>query len=157
MVFILFKRLTIHTKFILILPFLKVLTTILLLIIFLFVSILMPYANFDDNGAAREVYDEQQQEDPDLSMGEFIFEKLLYVGKIFDPGDDDDAPHNLPLKNQQPLQPMQIQAGFLDCTKTIIKVQDSKTLIEKPTCLFKENMFSFDFHASVFHPPAFPI
>ena len=130
---------------------------LILSISFFFSTVIMPYANFDDNDATKEVYDQQQQKDPDLSLGEFIFTKLLCVGQLFDPGDDDDdapVPQNLPIKNQQPLQTMQIQAGFLDCTKLVIKVQESPAIIEKPTCIFRDNMFSFDFHASVFHPPA---
>jgi hypothetical protein len=125
---------------------------------FFFSTIIMPYANFDDNDATREVYDQQQQKDPDLSLGEFIFTKLLCVGQLFDAGDDDDdatVPQNLPIKNQQPLQTLQLQAGFLDCNRLVIKVQDAPAIVEKPTCTFKENKFSFDFHASVFHPPAF--
>lgn len=122
-----------------------------------FSTIIMPYANFDDNDATKEVYDQQQQKDPDLSLGEFIFTKLLCIGQLFDDGDDDDddaVPQNLPLKNQQPLQTLQLQAGFLDCNRLVIKVQDAPAISEKPTCSFRENKFSFDFHASVFHPPA---
>lgn len=116
----------------------------------------MPYANFNDNDATKEVFDQQQQKDSDLSLGEFIFSKLLCVGQLFDSDDDDDAvPQNLPIKNQQPLQTLQLQAGFLDCSRPIIKVQDIPATSEKPTCTFKENKFSYDFHASVFHPPAF--
>lgn len=112
----------------------------------------MPYANFGDNYATKEVYDQQQQNDPDLSMGEFIFEKLLSVGRIFDSDDDNDtAPQAIPLKNQQP---MQIQAGFIDCTKLVIKVQELPVTVAKPTCVFRESKFSFDFHASVFRPPS---
>ncbi len=125
---------------------------------FFFSTIIMPYANFDDNDATKEVYDQQQQKDPDLNLGEFIFTKLLCIGQLFDPGDDDDdatLPQSLPIKNQQPLQTFQLQAGFLDCNRLVIKVQDAPAIAEKPTCTFRENKFSFDFHASVFHPPAF--
>ena len=52
----------------------------------------MPYANFDDNSAPKMVYAQEQQEDPDLDFGEFIFEKLLCIGQIFDSDDDDDQP-----------------------------------------------------------------
>lgn len=118
----------------------------------------MPYANFNDNDATKEVYDQQQQKDPDLNLGEFIFTKLLCIGQLFDSGDEDEEaplPQNLPIKNQQPLQTIQLQAGSLDCTRSVIKLQESSALAEKPTCFFRENKFSFDFHASIFHPPAF--
>ena len=116
----------------------------------------MPYGNFGDNFTIKQVYDEQQRLDPNLNMGEFVFEKLLCIGQIIDSVDDDDeAPHDLPLKDQQPQLAMQIQAGFLDCTKTIIGMQESPAILAKTSCLFKENMFSFDFHAPVFHPPVY--
>jgi hypothetical protein len=132
--------------------------TIILSLSFFFSTIIMPYANFDDNDTTKKVFDQQQQKDPDLSLGEFIFTKLLCIGQLFDDGDDDDdagVPQNLPLKNQQPLQTLQLQAGFLDCNRLVIKAQDAPAISEKPTCSFRENKFSSDFHTSVFHPPAF--
>jgi hypothetical protein len=115
----------------------------------------MPYANFDDNNATKDVYSQQQQQDPDLNICEFIFEKLLCIGQIFDSDDDEDEiPQDLPLKNQQPLQAIQIQSGFMDCAKAAIKIQEFPSVEEKPTCIFREKMFSADFHAAVFHPPA---
>ena len=117
----------------------------------------MPYANFDDNGSMKKVNDQQQQKDPDLNLSEFIFTKLLCIGQLFDPEDEDDdaIPQKLPINNQQPLQTMQLQAGFFDCNRLVIKVQSIPHISKKPTCNFRENMFSFDFHDPVFHPPAF--
>jgi hypothetical protein len=120
---------------------------------FFFSTMIMPYGNFDDNYATKQVYDLQHLQDPDLNIGEFIFMKLLYIGQLFDSDDDYIPLQDLPIKNQQPAPPMQIQVGFLDCTKLVIKVEKFPTPNTKPTCLFKENKFSFDFHASVFHPP----
>lgn len=113
----------------------------------------MPYGNFDDNYATRLLYNLQQKQDPDLNISEFVFEKLLYVGGLFEDEDDDDM-GELPLKNPQPVQALHIQAGFLECYKPVIKVQELPKTEAKPTCLFKENKFSREFSSSVFHPPA---
>ena len=113
----------------------------------------MPYANFDDNSATRMVYDQQQQKDPDLDFGEFIFEKLLCVGQFFDSDDDDDET-NQPLQDQHPMQSMQIQAGFLECYKMMIKMQELPAFCERPICEFKDNKFAREFSSFIFHPPA---
>lgn len=128
---------------------------LILTVTFFFSSVIMPYGNFNDNYATRQVYDQQQRQDPDLNIGEFIFVKLLYIGQLFDTDEDFIPLQDLPIKDRQPAQPMQIQTGFLDCTKLVIQVEDSPAPISKPTCLFKDNMFSFEFHSSVFHPPIY--
>jgi hypothetical protein len=113
----------------------------------------MPYSNFDDIRSFRSIYRESQQEDTDMGIGEFIFEKLLTVGELFE-GDEEEE-HEMPKQHQPvPLQIQPIQAGSLYCSKIIITEQDKKPVPAKPTCLFRENKFSFDFHASVFHPPS---
>ena len=132
----------------------KGLAAILLLIVFLFVSILMPYANFDDNSATRMVYDQQQRQDPDLNFGEFVFEKLLCIGQFFDDDDDADEPHSQPIPAQHPLQALQIQTGFLECYRVIIKMQELPALPEQQTCEFKDNKFAREFSSFIFHPPA---
>ena len=114
----------------------------------------MPYANFDDNSSTRMVYDQQQQEDPDLDFGEFIFEKLLCLGQFFDSDDDDDESDDQPRQDQLPLQSIQIQAGFLECYKIIIKVQELPTSPERQTFEFKDNKFAREFSIFIFHPPA---
>ncbi|OQY95162.1 MAG: hypothetical protein B6D37_06560 [Sphingobacteriales bacterium UTBCD1] len=124
---------------------------------FFFSTITMPYANFEDNDAAKEVYDQQLQKDPDLNLGEFIFSKLLRIGQLFDSDDDDELaamPQNLPVKNQQPLQTLQLQSGFFDCNRLVIKIQETVPATEKPTCAFIENKLPTDYYSSVFHPPA---
>jgi hypothetical protein len=121
---------------------------------FFFSTIIMPYSNFDDTRSLSSSFRESQQEDADMDIGEFIFNKLLTVGELFDRGDDDEE--DIP-KNHQPipLQVQPLQSGSLYCTRISFTEQDKKPVSEKPTCLFMENKFSFDFHASVFHPPAF--
>jgi hypothetical protein len=124
-----------------------------LLVIFIFVSIIMPYGNFDDNYTTRLLYNQQQKQDPDLNISEFIFDRLLRVGELFEDEDDDDR-DDIPIKNPQPVQSLHIQAGFLECYKPLIKIQELPEAVVKPTCIFKENKISRDFSSSVFHPPA---
>jgi hypothetical protein len=112
----------------------------------------MPYGNFDDNYATNLLYDQQQKQDPDLSVSEFVFDRLLRVGELFEDGDDDDT--DIPVKNPHPVQSLQIQAGFLECYKPVIKIQELPEAVAKPTCVFRENKISRDFSSSVFHPPA---
>lgn len=112
----------------------------------------MPYSNFDDTSSLRSVYQESQREDNDIDVGEFIMNKLLVVGELFDHGEDD---HPLPKNHQpEPMQMISLQSGFLYCNKIFVSLQNEKMIPEKPSGLFKENKLSFDFHASVFHPPA---
>ena len=113
----------------------------------------MPYGNFDDNYATRLLYNQQQKQDPDLNMGEFVFDRLLRIGDLFDDGEDDDQQDRAPLKDPIPIQSLHIQAGFLECYKPVIKMQELPEPIEKPTCFFRENKFSREFSSSVFHPP----
>jgi hypothetical protein len=114
----------------------------------------MPYANFDDNSSTRMVFDQQQRQDPDLNFGEFVFEKLLCIGQIFEDDEDADEPGNVPIQKQHPSQPLQIQTGFLECYKVVIKIQDLPVLPVKQTCEFKDNKFAREFSSFIFHPPA---
>ena len=112
----------------------------------------MPYSNFDDTRLLSSLYHESQQEDRDMNIGEFIFEKLLSVGELFE-DEEEDAPiiprhlHHTPLQVQMP------QSGSLYCLKLTIQEKDKEPVSDKPTCRFMENKFSFDYHAFVFHPP----
>lgn len=113
----------------------------------------MPYGNFEDNYVTNLLYAQQQNQDPDLSVGEFIFDRLLRIGGLFE-GDEDDDCNDIPFKSAQPIQSLQIQAGFLECCKPVFKIQVSPQPVAKPRCGFKENKFSREFPVAVFHPPA---
>ncbi len=115
----------------------------------------MPYSNFDDTSSVCSSYHESQQEDADMDIGEFVFNKLLTIGGLFDKGDDDDAPVIPKSQHPIPLQVQSLQSGSIYCNKIIITEQEKEIIPAKPTCLFRENKFSFDFQAPVFHPPAF--
>ena len=113
----------------------------------------MPYSNFDDTRSFRSIFHESQQEDSDMDVSEFIFEKLLTIGELFE-GDEEEE-QDIPKQHPSaPLQVQPIQAGSLYCSKIIISEQDKKPVPAKPSCLFIENKISFDFHAAVFHPPS---
>jgi hypothetical protein len=128
-------------------------TAFILSISFFFTTIIMPYSNFDDTSSLRSVYQESQEEDSDIDVSEFILNKLLVIGELFDRGDDDQ---DIPKSHQPvPLQVQSLQSGFLYCNKIAVTVQNEKSAPAKPICLFQENKLSFDFHASIFHPPAF--
>jgi len=113
----------------------------------------MPYSNFDDTRSLCFSYNESRQEDTDMGIGEFVFNKLFTIGELFDDGDDDKQ--DIPKDHQPiPMQVQPIQSGSLYCSKLIISEHDKKPVPVKPTCVFREDKFPFDFHASVFHPPA---
>lgn len=113
----------------------------------------MPYSNFDDNYATQLLYSQQQKEDPDLTLSEFVFGKLLVIGDIIDK-DDDEMPVKLPINNSQPFKPLQIQTGFLESPKPIHKLPVMLEKMDKPLCLFKDNKFTFEYSSTVFHPPS---
>ncbi len=128
--------------------------TFILTFSFFFSSIIMPYCNFDDTRVLKKIYNESREEDSDMDVTEFIFEKLLTIGELF----EGDEPDEHPVHPHHPPGPMQVQimqTGSLYCLKTIIVESPREPQSAKPTCLFRENKFSFDFHASIFHPPAF--
>jgi hypothetical protein len=116
-------------------------------------SIIMPYSNFDDTSSFRSILSDSRQEDEDMNISEFIFEKMLTIGELFEGNEkEEDTPkQHQPIPLQQ-LQP--IQSGSLYCNKAIVAVQYKTLLPAKPGCLFVENKFPFDFHASIFHPPS---
>ena len=112
----------------------------------------MPYSNFDDVGSFGSIFHESQQEDEDMSISEFVFEKMLTIGELFE-GNEEEK--DAPMRHQSaPMQIQPIQSGSLYCSKIIITEPDKKPVPAKPTCQFIENKFSFDFHAAVFHPPS---
>ena len=112
----------------------------------------MPYSNFDDTGSFGSIFHESQQEDEDMSISEFVFEKMLTIGELFEGNEEEqDAPKQ---HQSAPMQIQPIQSGSLYCSKIIITEQDKKPAPAKPTCQFIENKLSFDFHAAVFHPPS---
>jgi hypothetical protein len=114
----------------------------------------MPYGNFDDNYATRLVYNEQQNHDPDLTLGEFVFDKLLRIGELFETDDDDDDTNPVPFQSPHPVQSLQIQSGILQCDKPAVKMIELPEPEAKPTCAFRENKISRDYTSPIFHPPA---
>lgn len=121
---------------------------------FLLSGIIMPYADFADQRAVHYLYSQLQQQDADLNLAEFICDKLLGVGEIFE--QDDAAEQNnrpAPLNTGLPVM-MQLQAGVLFCDKAEEKNLTPAAFIPKPACSFKDNKFSRCIRTAIFHPPA---
>jgi len=114
----------------------------------------MPYSNFDDTNLFSSLFNRCQQDDTDMNIGEFIFEKLLVVGEMFEGDEEEDPPAPPHQHQQEPLQVQMPQSGSLFCLKIFNLEKNREPIIEKPTCLFREDKFSSDFHALIFHPPA---
>lgn len=115
---------------------------------------MMPYNNFDDTGSFCSSYHISRQENADMNIGEFIFNKVLAIEGLFDEAEEDDIPDISRSQPPVPLKIQPVQSGLLYCNKIIMNEQEKEVVPAKPTCLFKENKFSFDFQVSVFHPPA---
>ena len=113
----------------------------------------MPYCNFDDAHSFWSIFNESKQQDEDMNVGEFVFEKLLTVGELFegDEEEEEDMPKQHPAI---PFQLQPIQPGSLYCSKAVFFEEVKKAIPEKPVCRFIETKFSSDFHTSVFHPPS---
>jgi hypothetical protein len=134
---------------------LKKLLAVILSFSFFAGTIIMPYSNFDDTCSLRSSYHESQQEDTDMDIGEFVFNKLLTIGGLFDRNDENDVP-SIPKNHQAvPLQVQPLQSGSLYCNRISISEHEQESVPAKPTCLYREDKFSFDFQVAVFHPPAF--
>lgn len=113
----------------------------------------MPYSNFEDTSLFKILYHESQQEDDDIDLPEFICNKLLVIGELFE---EEEAPVNHPNRHKEeiPLQVQTVQSGSLFCNKAIVVEDGNKKQPVKPTCHFRDNKFSTDFIAFIFHPPA---
>lgn len=114
----------------------------------------MPYGNFDDNYSTRILFSQQKEEDPDLTLTEFVFGKLLYVWDLIDP-DDDAVPVKTPADNSLPLQTVQIQTGSIELSKPFTRIEEPAEIKNKPTCYFRDNKFDRKFPSPIFHPPAY--
>jgi hypothetical protein len=113
----------------------------------------MPYSNFDDTRLFKVLYHQSQQEDDDIDLPEFIWNKLLVIGDLFE-NEDEPASHPVKHREQIPLQVQTVQSGSLFCNKAIVVTEEKKKQPSKPTCNFRDNKFSTDFSAFIFHPPA---
>ncbi|MBI1343985.1 MAG: hypothetical protein GC171_13715 [Terrimonas sp.] len=127
-------------------------SAILLNLVFVAASIIMPYGNFQDDLALHTVYNDLQQQDPDLNIGEFIFEKLLVFGQFLEHDDEDDElpVHPIPANTVV----LQLQTGSIVLTKFSLDIESRQAPPEKPTCHFKDISYFPEYHPSIFHPPS---
>ncbi|HRX94636.1 MAG TPA: hypothetical protein P5158_10980, partial [Chitinophagaceae bacterium] len=52
-------------------------------------GIVMPYNNFNDTYIYK-VFSDCKEQDPDLDINEFVFEKLLVIGTVLEHNDEED-------------------------------------------------------------------
>ena len=133
---------------------LKKLIIIVTGVCFLLSGIVMPYADFTDQRAVQYLYSQLQAADADLNLAEFICDKLLGVGELFEQDDaDEQVSHPAPLNTGLPVT-MQLQAGVLYCDKAEEKNLLPPAFHPKPACRFRDNKFSRKIRMAIFHPPA---
>lgn len=111
----------------------------------------MPYANFDDVGSLRAVYNNYLLEDNDTNVFEFIGEKILSAGFIY----DNNEQKNLPLK-QHPISStvlVQIQTGVLFRQPFQESFIYTFPVIKTVQPLINLIASSQEFHQGIFHPP----
>lgn len=119
-------------------------------------AILMPYNNFNDT-LIYKIYSDFQNQDPDMNLGEFVFDKLLIIGRVIENEDEEDGSEkgsNCPRFPSEAL-PSHIQPGTIILNSDQFATQKNTFESEKPVCYFRENKYSFNYLSSVFHPPLY--
>ena len=131
----------------------RIFSSILFITILQLSGIIMPFYNFNDDAIVHRVYDGLQREDPDLNLGEFIFEKLLVIGRLID--HDDEEEEHPPLSSKTPAShlPVQIQQGTIifNAVEFIPGKKASPSI--KPTCSFIQDNYAYNYLPCIFHPP----
>ena len=111
----------------------------------------MPYANFDDVNALQAVYNNYLQEENDMNVFEFIGEKILSAGFVFDTNQQkNNSPKHHSTDNTAM---MQIQIGVMFrhlSDETIIPVFTPQKIAQP---LINLMVASQDFYPGIFHPP----
>ncbi|MEO5683367.1 MAG: hypothetical protein ABIQ88_12040 [Chitinophagaceae bacterium] len=118
---------------------------------FLVSGIIMPYADFTDMRTVQFLYKQLQQQDNDMNLAEFVCDKLLVVGELFEQDDASDNCASHPVTSIPAA--FQLQAGALFCTNAAEKIIPLFLPPAKPASAFKENKFSRTVRNAVFHPP----
>lgn len=112
----------------------------------------MPYADFTDTSAVKLLYHSLQQEDNDLDLAEFVGDKLLGLGELFE-NDDADQPCQDSHHNTPPIA-IQIQAGSLICNECCVRATAMVELPIEQLSIFIDNKFARKLPVSIFHPPS---
>lgn len=111
----------------------------------------MPYGNFDDEYTFHLIYHDTRNHDPDLSINEFIFEKILSIPDVF--GKEEEENDDIPYESL-PSPTIQIQAGHFVFNKINITTTAMASVREKPVYGHKEDNYSGEYQHSIFRPPA---
>lgn len=112
----------------------------------------MPFCNFDEISLVGHLYQQHLQQDEDGNVLDFLGEKILAVGSLFD-NEDIPAGRKIPY-NQHPCQVLQIQNGFYHFSKVASVAAKPFVYVETAYSFFMENKFHQEFSSSVFHPPS---
>lgn len=113
----------------------------------------MPYCNFDDTVPVSNLYEQHLLQDDDGGLLDFLGEKILVVGSLFDTDDSPSNGRTIP-QNQHPYQALHLQNGFFHFSKTTPVATKKIVWFEVDYSLFKETKFQQEFASSVFHPPS---
>ncbi|HPG11749.1 MAG TPA: hypothetical protein PLU37_09480 [Chitinophagaceae bacterium] len=121
-------------------------------------GIVMPYNNFNDTYIYK-VFSDCKEQDPDLDINEFVFEKLLVIGTVLEHNDEEDEENTQNSHNRIPSEaiPTHIQPGTIILNAAQFATQKNTIDPKKPLCFFKENKYSFNYLSSIFHPPLYSI
>jgi len=85
--------------------------TLLILLVFTFTTLIMPYSNFEDAKAVICLYKNSLSLDEDMNFAEFIGEKLIASGIEFDEKEESNSPSNkIPNTHNEVVQ---IQQGVI--------------------------------------------
>jgi hypothetical protein len=109
----------------------------------------MPYANFDDMNSLQAVYNNYLQEENDSNVFEFIGEKILSAGFIYD-NDQQKLPVKHPFNNTIIVQ---IHGGVLfrqSAQEAALQIFPVLRIVQP---LINSVAYSQEFHPGIFHPP----
>ncbi len=126
----------------------KQISLIFLLCYYVLGTILLPHADFSLLSELHKHYKTcQSTEDQDMNALDFITDHLMNIDGIFDKHTNDD--------DQKPHKPFQHKTN----SSLAIPLADFINLKIAPSCIHKthtvqsENLYSFNFSATVFRPP----
>lgn len=92
------------------------------------------------------------QQDDDGNVLDFLGEKILFFGSLFEKQDAQANNRTIP-QSQHPSQILQIQNGFFHFSKAPL-VAKKNIYYQIDYNLFKETKFQHEYLSSFFHPPS---
>ena len=128
--------------------------------IFLFVYytlgvICLPLGNFSTIIHLPQMYNHcKATEDPNLNLGDFIVEHLMNLDGIFEPHEteeeDSDKPHQMvDFFQNNPITPIKEKIEDFEFKNS----NGIFSFDKKPSCIFKNQIYSYNHRHSIFRPP----